>query len=170
MDTFTTSPAHRPTILEPGGGTRYHFLDNLATVKVAAGEDGDLSVVEFLAPRGFGPPMHRHNHEDELFVVLEGQIDFITGDTRRSGSAGVVALLPRAVPHTFQVVSDTARILNVTGSQVGAPRFDQMVSALGVPTDSSDLPALMDIDPGQVAEVCAAHGIDIVGPPPAPLD
>ena len=33
------------------------------------GIEGQLSVVEFLAPKGFGPPLHRHNYEDDLFVV-----------------------------------------------------------------------------------------------------
>jgi hypothetical protein len=75
-----------------------------------------------------------------------------------------------AVPHSFQVLSDTARFIDVTGATDGAPRFDQMVSTLGLPVAEPTMPAPMDIDPGEVAEVCAAHGIDILGPPPAPLD
>lgn len=170
MQTRSTSTTDRPLILEPNGGEHYHFLDNLATVKVSAGTEGQLSVVEFLAPRGFGPPLHRHNHEDELFVILDGELTFRTGDIEQVGGAGTVALLPRAVPHLFQVLSDTARMLSVTGANDGAPRFDRMVAALGVPTTELRLPDPMDIDPGQVAEVCAAHGIDILGPPPPPLD
>jgi hypothetical protein len=45
-----------------------------------------------------------------------------------------------------------------------------MVAALGVPTDPHALPEPQPIDPGAVAEVCAAHGITVLGPPPAPLD
>jgi hypothetical protein len=47
-----------------------------------------------------------------------------------------MAVLPRAVPHTFQVVSETARFVNVTASPTTTPRFDAMVSALGSPTDA----------------------------------
>jgi len=170
MDTATATSAQRPVVHGDDGGDHYHFLGHLATVKVTAGEEGQLSVVSFLAPRGFGPPLHRHNHEDELFVVLEGEIALRTDEIDEIASEGAVALLPRAVPHTFQVLSDTARILNVTGSNGGPPRFDQMVAALGVPTPEPVMPGAMAIDPGEVAEVCAAHGIDVLGPPPPPLD
>jgi hypothetical protein len=43
-----------------------------------------------------------------------------------------------------------------------------MVRALGEPTDIVALPEPGYIDPSRVAEVCAAHGIDILGPPPPP--
>lgn len=170
METTTTTSAQRPVILDRDGGEHYHFLGHLATVKVTAGDDGQLSVVSFLAPRGFGPPLHRHNHEDELFVVLEGEIVFRTGELERVGGEGTVALLPRAVPHGFQVLSETARILNVTGASEGPPRFDRMVTTLGLATGDYSMPANMEIDPGEVAAVCAANGIDILGPPPPPLD
>jgi hypothetical protein len=39
----------------------------------------------------------------------------------------------------------------------------------GDPTDPSALPEPIEIDPGQVAQVCAEHGIEVLGPPP-PLD
>lgn len=127
-------------------------------------------MVEFLAPRGFGPPVHRHNDEDELFVVLEGEIVLRTGSIEKACGTGGVALLPRGVPHGFQVLSEEARILNVTGSSSGPPRFDAMVTALGTPAPEPSMPSPQPIDPGEVAEVCAAHGIDILGPPPPPLD
>ena len=168
MDTHTT-PQDK-IFVPPHGGTHLEFLNNLATVKVAGGDSGALSVVEFLGPKGFGPPLHRHNFEDELFVILEGQVRLFTGGEEILAETGSVAMLPRAVPHTFQIITDSARILNVTGSVNGAPQFDRMVTKLGVATNSLAIPAPMEIDPGLVAEVCAEFGIDIVGPPPAPLE
>jgi quercetin dioxygenase-like cupin family protein len=173
MDTTAAQPSLGPRILHPGEGRHLHFLNHLATVKVE-GTDADLSVVEFTGARSFGPPLHTHREEDELFVVLEGEIAFMTDPadtgTDLRASAGGIVFLPKGVPHTFQIRSDTARWVCVTGSGSGHPRFDQMVAALGEPTDSPTLPEPGPIDPGQVAAVCAAHGIDIVGPPPAPLD
>lgn len=128
-----------------------------------------MSVVEFLAPRGFGPPLHIHRDEDELFIIIEGALAFVTGDDRFEHGAGAVAYLPRSQPHTFQVLSDTARLINVTASNKVIPQFDGMVAALGAPTDSPTMPSPSPIDPGLVAEICAQHGIDIVGPPPTPL-
>jgi quercetin dioxygenase-like cupin family protein len=161
--------ASQSLVLASGEGQHLEFLNNLATVKVAAGSEGSMSVVEFLAPEGFGPPEHRHNDEDELFIVLDGELRFFTGGEQFAGGAGSVAFLPRAIPHTFQVVTKSARLINVTASTTTVPRFDQMVAALGTPTDRIDLPELAPIDPARVAEVCKAHNIDIVGPPPPPL-
>jgi quercetin dioxygenase-like cupin family protein len=155
--------------LGPGEGQHLAFLDNLATIKVPAAGTRSMSVVEFLAPHGFGPPEHRHNDEDELFIVLDGELRFFVGGAEMAGAAGGVAYLPRAIPHTFQVISDSARLINVTASSTTTPRFDEMVAALGAPTDQTGLPEPAPIDPARVAEVCAAHGIDIVGPPPPPL-
>ncbi|MDX1691385.1 MAG: cupin domain-containing protein [Acidimicrobiia bacterium] len=161
--------ANEAVVLAPGGGTRLEFLNHLATVKVAADGARSMSVVEFFAPRGFGPPQHRHNEEDELFIVLDGELRFFLGDDTFGGEAGSMAYLPRAIRHTFQVLSPTARLVNVTSSNTVVPRFDEMVAALGEPTDRTDMPEPAPIDPGRVAEVCAAHGIDIVGPPPPAL-
>ncbi len=156
-------------VVAPGDGQHLAFLNQLATIKVAAGSSRSMSVVEFLAPQGFGPPEHRHNDEDELFIVLDGELRFFTGGTEISGETGSVAYLPRAIPHTFQVVSKTARLINVTASTLVVPRFDQMVSELGTPTDQIGMPDPIEIDPGLVAAVCAANNIDIVGPPPPAL-
>lgn len=168
MDTVTETP-RAPEVLAPGAGHHLHFLDHLATVKVRAGNVGAMDVVEFLAPRGFGPPLHRHRVEDELFVVLDGEVTFHHGDERLTTSAGGVAFLPHGVPHTFQVRSATARFTCVTASRVGAPRFGEMVGALGVPTSAPTLPTPGGIDPTRVADVCLEHGIEVVGPPPSPL-
>ena len=82
-------------------GDHRFFLNHLATVKVAAGDsESGLALVEFVAPRGFGPPLHVHNEEDELMYVLDGEIrvDLAGGDSTVV-SAGAVVTLPRGVQH-----------------------------------------------------------------------
>lgn len=167
--TTNAATGDQVAVLARGEGTHLHFLNNLATIKFSAGTDGSMSVVEFSANRGFGPPLHTHRDEDELVVVLDGEVAFRSGDTEIIGTTGASAYLPHAVPHTFQVLSETARMLSVTASATTTPEFDQMVAALGEPVSVPTIPGEMDIDPGQVAMVNDAHGIDILGPPPAPL-
>ena len=164
-----TQQARIPEVVAPGSGHHLHFLNHLATVKVRPADVGTLTAIEFTAPRGFGPPLHRHDDEDELFVVLDGELAFHAGDDRIVADAGAVAHLPYGIAHTFQVLSDTARFTCVTASRSGAPRFDQMVVELGVPTDEPVLPEPSYIDATHVADVCRRHGIEILGPPPAPL-
>lgn len=169
IDTRIGATQRRPEVLAPGQGRHHHFLNHLATVKAAAGEDGALSVVEFLAPEGFGPPLHRHRDEDELIIVLDGELTLTVGDEPVTAGSGSTVVLPRAVAHTFQVTSSTARFTAITASiRGGAPRFDAMVAELGVALDEPTLPEPAYIDPTHVADVCAAHGIEILGPPPAP--
>lgn len=165
----TTRPARAPEVIAPGAGTHLHFLNHLATIKVSPGDDGALSVVEFVAPRGFGPPLHIHRDEDELFFIHEGRLAFHVGDDVIEAGPGTVAHLPCGIAHTFQIVSDEARLTNVTASLVRAPRFDRMVAALGEPAATPTLPEPGYVDATRVADVCREHGIDIVGPPPAPL-
>ncbi|MFP4634234.1 MAG: cupin domain-containing protein [Nitriliruptoraceae bacterium] len=165
-----TAPNRVPEVIAPGSGHHLHFLNHLATVKVRGGEDAALSVVEFTAPRGLGPPLHQHEDEDELFIVLQGEVAFHTGDQRLVTGAGGLAFLPHGIPHTFQVHSASASFVCVTGSDVRSPRFDRMVTELGAPTSTASLPEPGPIDPGRVAEVCFEHGIQVLGPPPSPLD
>lgn len=155
-------------VLGPDEGTHLHFLNHLATIKMA-GETGSMSVVEFLAPRGFGPPLHNHRQEDELFVILDGKVSVRSGDTEGLAGPGSCVFLPSGRPHTFQILTETARMVTVT-SRTGTPAtFDRMVMELGVPTSNPGIPAPGPIDPDAVAATCARHDIDIVGPPPPPL-
>ncbi len=151
-------------------GEHFHFLNHLATIKVRAGDHRSMSVVEFVGPRGFGPPLHSHTEEDELFVIFDGAIEFRTGGDAIRGEAGTCAYLPRAVPHTFQILSETATFLCVTASTTTIPRFDQMVAALGEPVSTPSMPEPGYVDPVRVADVNRELGIDILGPPPSPID
>lgn len=171
-DTSTLAPSIQTlAAIGPGDGDHRFFLNHLATVKVGAGDSrSGMSAIEFTAPRGFGPPLHRHREEDEIMYVLDGEIRLEIGDVPTVATAGTVVSLPHGVPHVFQVLSESARFLTVTAGRNGAPSFDEFVRALGAPTDPAELPAPIEIDPGHVAQVCAEHGIEVLGPPPAPLD
>lgn len=176
IDTITSDTAEgmtgatTPYVLDAGEGDHRHFLNHLATTKVAPGSTGSMTAIEFHAPRGFGPPLHVHEDEDEVMIVLDGEIAFRSGETESIGRTGATVFLPHGVPHTFQVLSETARFTTVSASKVGTPRFDRMVAELGDELDEPVLPDPVEIDPGRVAAVCAANGIEVLGPPPAPLD
>ncbi len=168
-DNFITNG--EPTILARDRGAHLHFLNHLATIKVAAENGSALSAVEFVAEQGMGPPLHRHEHEDELFVVFDGLIMFLAGYKEVVTRAGATAFLPRGLPHTFQVLTPKARFLAVTASHTDAgPQFDQMVATLGTPASNATLPEPSYIDPAHVADVCRRFGIEVLGPPPEPIE
>ena len=171
--TAAAQPTHSFQHVPDGEGVHLHFLNHLATVKVEAGDSASgLGAVEFAAPEGFGPPLHVHGEEDELFYVLDGQIRAHLGGPGEQGrvvhaKAGDILLLPSRVPHTFCIESPVARMLTVFAGRRSAPSFDRFVHDLGVPAPGPVLPTPVDIDPGAVAEACVRHGMQILGPPPS---
>ena len=165
-----TLATDEPLLLADREGTHLHFLNHAATIKVASDGTRSMSVVEFVGPKGFGPPLHNHLDEDELFVIIEGELALITGDRRLEAGEGAMAYLPHGRPHQFQVLSDTARFVCITASNTTVPSFDGMVRELGEPASAPTIPEPTYIDPTHVAAVNAAYGIEILGPPPAPID
>ncbi len=156
-----------PLILGPGEGEHWHFLNTLQSIQVDGRcSDGSMTALIFEGPRGFGPPLHSHDIEDELFHVLDGELRFTTGDVEEVVGAGGTVFLPKQRPHQFQVLSATARVFQVTTPA----QFDDFVRTLGTRAEQAVIPVPADIDGGRVAEVCAQFQIQVLGPPPPPLD
>lgn len=67
---------------------------------------GAMSIVDSVSPPRSGPPRHVHDAEDEVFVVLSGEVEFwLDGETFVKGP-GESAFIPRGKEHTFWVISD----------------------------------------------------------------
>ncbi len=71
---------------------------------------GAYTLIDMLVPVG-GPPPHRHDFE-ELFFVLEGELDVTFRDETHRLRPGQVLNIPANAPHGFRVASPTpARFL-----------------------------------------------------------
>src|SRR5947209_4255809 len=102
----------QPKVLtaEPGHGRALWHLGALITFKALSDETaGQYWALEGLADRMMAVPLHVHSREDEIWYVLEGEIAFTIGDRTVIAGPGSFASIPRGVPHTFQVRSQTAR-------------------------------------------------------------
>jgi quercetin dioxygenase-like cupin family protein len=151
-----------PLILPRGEGKHFDFLGTLTTVKVGADRSGGvLSAVETFAPRGFSPPLHSHELEDELFHVTEGEIRFVSGDADQVVTTGGTVWLPKKRPHQFLVLSETARFFQVTSPA----QFEAFVAEVGSPAETADLPEPGELDPERLAKICADYHIQVLGPP-----
>jgi quercetin dioxygenase-like cupin family protein len=131
----------------------------------AAGADG-LSVVEHWMPFGDGPPLHVHHSEDEVFHILAGNVRFrIDGRPDVLADAGDTLIAPKGIPHQFRVESPGgARCLTI----VRGADFETMLRAASRPATGPGLPEAAAPTPEQIAlltRLCAANGIEIVGPP-----
>ncbi|HXG25447.1 MAG TPA: cupin domain-containing protein [Candidatus Binatia bacterium] len=160
-----SSAAIRPYRLRAGEGEAIWFLGNLVTVRAGASATrGRISVVEFVNPAGFGPPLHRHRDEDEMFHVLSGAARVRCDGEAYEIGPGDFVFLPAGLPHTFLVGQDAP--LHVL--QITAPGgFEAFAAAAGKPARERRLPDPGPVDPARLAQISADHGIEILGPPPS---
>ena len=152
----------------PGEGEHIWFLGSLVTIKVP-GEAvaGRCSIVEFLIPHHASPPRH-HHPEDETFTLIDGRLTFVSGDERFLCEAGASWVVPRGVPHTFRVESESARIVGVF-SPAGVERCFREA---GLPADTPTLPpaAAAPRPMEEIEQALRAYGHVNVGPPLGPDD
>jgi mannose-6-phosphate isomerase-like protein (cupin superfamily) len=157
-----------PYLRRPDEGEALWFLGNLVTIK-AAGEQthGRVTVVEFVNPAGFAPPLHRHREEDEMFYVLSGSARIRCDQTVFDAGPNDFVHLPAGQPHTFVVGSDEPlRVLQIT-TPAG---FERFAAEVGEPARQRRLPDPRPVDPEALGHAAARHAIEIMGPPPQLAD
>ena len=165
MTTRATAAGHA-CFLEPGEGQPIWFLSNRMTVKAAAETTGGaFGLLESVIAPGFSPPLHVHHREDESFWVLEGELTMRCGDQTFRAGPGAFVFLPRDVPHTFVVESDSpARMLTLLTPGGGEGVFIDG----GRRPEHDGLPPSAPPDIEALRRVSEYYGAEIVGPPMAP--
>jgi quercetin dioxygenase-like cupin family protein len=153
--------------LAPGEGEAKWFLGTLVTIKSSSESTaGRVSVMENLAPRGSGSPLHIHRNEDEWFYVIEGELTLWVGGEVHTAPADSFVYGPRGIPHTFTVSSEQARFLLV----VEPAGFENFVRTVGEPAQRLEVPPPASEAPDIAAMTAAAaqYGVEIIGPPGIP--
>jgi quercetin dioxygenase-like cupin family protein len=147
--------AGRARVLGPEDG-KTGRLGSIGVRLMIAGEDsgGGFSLVEHpMPPRRLAAPLHRHSFEDEYSFVLEGRVGALLGDEVVYGRAGDLIFKPRGQWHTFWNAGDEpARILEII-SPAGFERYFERLIEL--------LPDAGPPDPAAIAELAAAHGLEL---------
>ena len=88
------------------------------------GEDtaGRYTLIDMHVPPGGGPPPHRHDFE-EMFSVLEGEIEATFRGEKTTVRAGETVNVPANAPHSFTNASDRPARLLCVCSPAGQERF-----------------------------------------------
>jgi quercetin dioxygenase-like cupin family protein len=144
-----------PKFLVPGSGNPLNVLGDHMTVRLT-GEDtgGRFTLVEQTNEPGTGIPMHLHENEDELFHILDGQMEFTVGTQTTTATAGTTVFLPRNIPHNWMTVGETPARTLLSVFPAGAEKMWQ---------ELNDLPAGPP-DMQRVVEICARHGVKFLPP------
>jgi quercetin dioxygenase-like cupin family protein len=114
--------------------------------------NGGLFVIEHKNLGHGGPPLHFHLHQDEWFYVMEGEVLFQVGDSRKRLSAGESLLGPRGVPHAFTGVGEKPAHMIIAFSPAGM--MEEFFRAVAVPNG-----------PKMDAPLFARYDMQYVGPP-----
>jgi quercetin dioxygenase-like cupin family protein len=109
--------------------------------------DGRFAVIYMHVPPSGGPPLHRHDFE-EMFSVLEGEVEFTFRGAIRVARAGETLNVPANAPHSFRNASDrAARLLCVCAP----PGQEEFFLAVGDPVATRTSPPL-ELDEAAKAE------------------
>jgi len=91
-----------PVVVLPNSGEQLKIAGSQTFHKIkSSATNGVFSVIEFVTPPGKGVALHVHEREDELVYLLEGEIEVTLGNQKMKAVPGVMALLPRGIPHGF---------------------------------------------------------------------
>ena len=93
---------------------------------------GRYCLIDMLVPPGGGPPPHRHDFE-EMFTILEGEIEVTFRGTKSIFRAGETANIPANAPHEFHNKTERPARLLCICSPAGQEEF---FTAIGVPVAS----------------------------------
>ncbi|MER6808916.1 cupin domain-containing protein [Spirillospora sp. NPDC000708] len=146
----------------PGSAEPFWFLGGQVRVLVPGkATGGALSVMEFTDSAGHAPPLHVHEDEEEIWIVLDGRVSFFVGDERFDLEPGQVAHGPRGVAHGYLVRSATARL-----AAVFAPgRVEDWFTANGSPVAGLDeAPPAFDL--AAILASADTYHVRVAGPPP----
>jgi quercetin dioxygenase-like cupin family protein len=108
------NPHRRLAVASPDAANVNHIsiVGNTYTILLSGADtDGRYCLIDMTVPPGGGPPPHRHDFE-EMFTLVEGEIEFtFRGQTSTIG-AGSTINIPANAPHFFRNTSaGVARML-----------------------------------------------------------
>ena len=130
---------------------------------------GRFALMDYRSRPGNEPPPHVHEWEDELFFVLDGEIEFHCADDVRRVGPGDVVFLPRGIAHAFAIRSPSVRTLILVSAAGDHPvMLARYFRTMSSPATTMELPReavtyAVD-DPEHALAVGAAHGIRMLSP------
>jgi mannose-6-phosphate isomerase-like protein (cupin superfamily) len=114
-------------------------------IKGVPAERSELfTVIEYEGGAGVpGPPLHSHTSFEEAWYVLEGEVAFLAAGRTTLATRGTYLLVPRTVPHRFEVVGNRpARWLGI----FSPGRYVGLVEELAEIMPEHGLPDLAEVD------------------------
>jgi quercetin dioxygenase-like cupin family protein len=161
----TTTPNQTLPVRGATLETTRFYMGSLMSFLVKSSEThNSLCLTEYQSRPGHEPPPHIHLDQDEIFYLLEGELEVYCLGQVRIVRAGEAIFLPRNQAHAWYVTSSTIRALLLT-SPGGLDGYFQEMSS---PATSMELPPAATTyalaDPAQAIATGEKHGIKMLTP------
>lgn len=142
-----------PKVVKDAEGEVLNVIGDIQTHKFL-GADTNNQLVEWVdnVEPGVGIPPHVHTKEDEIFRVIEGQVEIMVDGNVTILNAGDMAFAPKNIPHAWKVVGTEKAKMITSAFPAGIEHM--FVELAKLPAGPPDF--------GQVAEICGRHGIKFI--------
>jgi quercetin dioxygenase-like cupin family protein len=153
-----------PIIRNQGEGEHLWFAGGgVFTMKATCAETGGAFMLfEDRVVRGKTTPMHRHDDEDELVYVIDGELLVNVDGVESTVKKGGLFFAPRKTAHAFLVVSETAHLLCLQTPGSGEPFYRLVSDPVTSLDDAARPPDLARLQDG----ARRSPSIELLGPPP----
>jgi quercetin dioxygenase-like cupin family protein len=151
-----------PYLAQAADHQQLQWLDGGVVRILLDGEktDGQLMMHRQATERESASPVHVHDSEDEIVVLLQGSGIWWVGEQRWELAEGGVAFLPRNVPHAYRLTTLPADLLVVCAPSGTEDFFRTAGWDLSRPR-----PEGWEVTPASMGAADAAAGQTILGPP-----
>ena len=143
----------KPKIVRNDQGKTINVIGDLQTFKLTGKDtNGLFTLIEEENEPGTGIPPHVHENEDEVFKVVEGEMELTVGEKTTILKAGDLAFGPRGIPHSWKIIGDSKAKVILSVFPAG---IEDMFEELGkLPPGPPDFP--------KVAEICGRYGVKFI--------
>lgn len=142
-----------PKFVRSNEGNKLNVLGDQMTLKLT-GEDtgGQYVLIEQNNNPGVGIPLHTHDNEDEIFRVIEGELELNVNGAKTILKAGDLGFCPRGIPHTWKVVGNSPAKVDLSFFPSGMEKmFEELAKLPSGPPDMA-----------KVTEITTRYGVHFV--------
>jgi mannose-6-phosphate isomerase-like protein (cupin superfamily) len=142
-----------PTIVRNENGKTIHIIGHTQTLKLPVKNiNGSFTLIKEENHTGTGIPLDVHKNEDEVFKVMEGEMELTVGEKMAVLKPGDVAFGPKGVLHACKIIGDKKAKVILRELPAGNKKIFKELSKLheGPP------------DFQVIAEICGRYGINFI--------
>ena len=140
-------------IVRKNEGKYLNILGDHQLIKLTGKDTGGLLTSTFQNnPPNTQIPMHVHKNEDEVYKVVEGEVEFTVDGKSSLLKSGDMIFLPKNIPHTWKVVGTSNASVYLDIYPAGLENMFEELNEL--PPGPPDFLI--------VTEICGRYGISFV--------